>query len=75
MSAVNQTSFFHPKNVRFLILNWHGQLTRTEQLIDCSLISVQPIKNKIFDSAAQLPGIGMPNYCLGRRNQEVSKSK
>ena len=46
MSAVNQTSFFHPKNVRFLILNWHGQLTQTEQLIDCSLISVQPIKNK-----------------------------
>ena len=27
MLAVNQTSFFHPKNVESLILNWGGQLT------------------------------------------------
>ena len=33
MLAVNQTSFFHPKNVESLILNWGGQLTQTKQLI------------------------------------------
>ena len=36
MPAVNET-FFRPKNVGFLIINWGGQLTWTGKLIDCSL--------------------------------------
>ena len=37
MSTAVKTSFFCPKNVGILLLNWGGRLTLTEQLIDCSL--------------------------------------
>ena len=33
MSAVTETSFFHPKISDFLILNWGRRLMQTEQLI------------------------------------------
>ena len=41
--------FSTPKMSGFLILNWGGQLTRTEQLADCSPISLLSILCKIFE--------------------------
>ena len=42
MSSVAETSFFRPKMSGFLILNWGGRLTRTEQLTDFGLIPYVP---------------------------------
>ena len=47
MSAVVEISFFCPKNVGFLFLNWGGWLMQPKQLIDCGPMKIKLKSNYI----------------------------